>query len=131
MKKPTAGQFSQSMLAQQRKIGLDAAGAQFDALRGIVPDEAPIKTSAFAAKAKEFLDQEMQGKVSDRNPAWVKRLADYAGVDTNSLPTLADGTPMVGPLYDAIQAELEKQGAKGAAQMPFGQTQMTMRKLRD
>lgn len=131
MKKPAAGEFTQSMLAQQRKIALDSAGAQFDALRAIVPDEAPIKTSSFAAKAKEFLDQEMQGKVSDRDPAWVKRLADYAGIDTNSLPTLSDGTPMVGPLYDAIQAELAKQGSKGAAEMPFGATQMTMRKLRD
>ncbi len=131
MKKPGAGQFTQSMLAQQRKVALDAAGAQFDALRKIVPDEAPIKTSAFSAKAEEFLDQELQGKTSDRNAGWVKRLAEYAGVDTKSLPTMADGTPLQGPLYDAIQSALEKEGQSTEAQMPFGATQMTMRKLRD
>jgi hypothetical protein len=131
MRKPASSEFTQSMLAQQRKIALDAAGAPFDALRAIVPDEAPIKTSSFASKAKEFLDQEMQGKVSDRKSEWVKRLADYAGVDTNALPTMSDGTPMVGPLYDAIAKALGEQGKSLAAEMPYGATQMTMRKLRD
>lgn len=131
LKKPAAGKFTQSMLAQQRKVALDAAGAQFDVLRSIVPDETPIKTDSFATKAKEFMDQEMQGKVSDRNPAWVKRLADYAGVDTSGLPTMSDGTPLAGPLYDAIQTALEKEGEATKNIMPYGATQMTMRKLRD
>jgi hypothetical protein len=130
MKKPAAGQFVQSMLAQNRKLSLDAAGAQFDALRKIVPDEAPIKTPAFTAKAKEFLNQELQGKVSDQNAGWVKRLKEYAGIKEDD-GLMMEGQPVSGPLAEAIQKQLAKQAPPTEGVMPFGATQMTMRKLRD
>lgn len=131
MKKPAAGQFTQSMLAQSRKIALDAAGAQFDALDNIVPKDTPIETPTFKAQAQKFLEQEMQSNKTDRNPSWVKRLSDYAGVNTNAVPTMADGTPIAGPLYDAIKKALGEEGKPQQEPVSFAGTQATMRKLRD
>lgn len=130
MKKPMAGQFTKSMLAQQRKIALDQAGAQFDSLRNIVPDETPIKTPTFAAKAKELLDQELQANPSDRNAAWVKRLASYAGAQ--EVPGLDLSEATTGSDANKLSAAIRAQmGGNGDVTTPFGGTQMTMRKLRD
>lgn len=130
MKKPAAGQFTQSMLAQNRKLSLDAAGAQFEDLRKIVPEETPINTSSFQERAKEFLKQELQGKKSDQNPGWVKRLKEYAGITEADVPMM-DGEPVTGPLAEAIKKAMGSTAKSSEATMPFGATQMTMRKLRD
>lgn len=129
MKKPMAGEFTKSMLAQQRKIALDQAGAQFESLRGIVPDETPIKTPTFAAKAKELLDQELQANPSDRNAGWVKRLSSYAGAQ--NVPGLDLSESVTGNDMGKLQTAIQKAMGQSEANQPFGGTQMTMRKLRD
>lgn len=129
MKKPFAGQFTQSMLAQQRKIALDAAGAQFNALDDIVPPSTPIKAPTFIAKAKELLDKELQGDPNDRNPAWIKRLSSYAGVQ--NVPGLDLSEAVTGSDASNLQKAIQDAMGTSSGIKPFAETQMTMRKLRD
>lgn len=131
MKKPQAGQFTQSMLAQQRKIALDQAGAKFDALRAAVPDATPIKTPQFSDMANNLLQKELQASPVDQNLPWVKRLTAYANPAT-SPATIEQITP---ELLAANKGKSINDIIEGLNQaepvQPFGGTQATMSKLRD
>lgn len=129
MKNQSVGEFSQSMLAQSRKIALENAGKQFDAIRNIVSPDAKTDIPLFSAKAKELLDNELNSDPNDRNPAWAKRLASYSG--TQQIPGMDLADSVTGNEASKLQDLIRQQLGQTSDQTTYGAAEMAMKKLRD
>lgn len=129
MKNQSVGEFSQSMLAQSRKIALENAGKQFDVIRDIVPQDAQTPIPTFAAKAQELLDNELNSDPNDRNSGWVKRLASYSG--KQQIPGMELADSVTGDEASKLQDLIRQQLGQTDNQTTYGAAEMTMKKLRD
>ncbi len=129
MKNQSVGEFSQSMLSQSRKVALDNAGKKFDEIRQIISDDTPTKVPTFQAKAKEFLNSELNSDPNDRNPGWVKRLTSYSGTQTIPGMDLADS--VTGSEASKLQDLIRQQLGQPESAATYGASEMAMKKLRD
>ena len=129
MKNQSVGEFSQSMLAQSRKVALDNAGKQFDAIRDIVPDDAETPVPLFSSKAKELLNKELNSDPNDRNVGWIKRLSSYSG--KQQIPGMDFADSVTGSEASKLQDLIRQQLGQTDNTTTYGSAEMTMKKLRD